>query len=70
MRKQGNHMVDLPQPELDTEEECYHEYHYDIIDVQDYDETTIVFQVQCIDCKKVGYVEGSLTLYDVEWENE
>ena len=72
MKKQGNHMVDLPQQELDTEEECKHEYHYDILGVQDYDETNIVFEVQCADCKKLGYVEGSITLYynDVEWENE
>ena len=70
MRKQGNHMVDLPQPELDTEEKCKHEYHYNIIDVHYYDEATVVFQIQCVDCEKIGYIEGDITLYDAEWENE
>tara|TARA_R100000005_G_C4798436_1_gene91415 strand:- start:245 stop:469 length:225 start_codon:yes stop_codon:yes gene_type:complete len=74
MRKQGNHMVDLPQPELDTEEECdYACEEYDIIGIQDYNEFTIVYEVQCVDCHRVGYVEGSIT-WDldkgVEWQDE
>ena len=69
MKKQGNHMVDLPQPELDTEEECDHSYPYDLLDVHDYDETTIVFEVRCPDCGKIGFVEGSVTiLQDVDWD--
>ena len=71
MRKQGNHMVDLPQPELDTEEECYHSYPYDILDIHDYDESTVVFEVRCPDCGKIGHVEGAVQLeYDVEWNDE
>tara|TARA_Y100000004_G_scaffold186754_1_gene238656 strand:+ start:2936 stop:3154 length:219 start_codon:yes stop_codon:yes gene_type:complete len=70
MRKQGNHMVDLPQPELDYEEECEH-VDYDILGVHDYDEATIVFEVRCRDCGTIGYIEGSIKLngngYDVEW---
>jgi hypothetical protein len=76
MRKQGNHMVDLPQPELDYEEECEH-VDYDILGVHDYDvdynlaDATIVFEVRCRDCGTIGYIEGSIKLngngYDVEW---
>lgn len=70
MKKQGNHMVDLPQPELDTEEECDHDG-YDIMDIQDYDDETITFEVRCRDCHKMGYVEGSIQLdYEVEWDDE
>ena len=64
-------MVDLPQPELDTEEECYHSYPYDILDIHDYDESTVVFEVRCPDCGKIGHVEGAVQLeYDVEWNDE
>ena len=73
MRKQGNHMVDLPQPELDYEEKCEH-VDYDILNVLDYDEATIVFEVQCRDCGTIGYIEGSIKLngngYDVGWMDE
>ena len=70
MKKQGNHMVDLPQPELDEEAKCNHEF-YNFISIQDWDETNIFFEVQCQDCGKIGYAEGSITLYEyVEWENE
>jgi hypothetical protein len=76
MKKQGNHMVDLPQPELDYEEECEH-VDYDILGVHDalpdYNlaDATIVFEVRCRDCGTIGYIEGSIKLngngYDVEW---
>ena len=70
MRKQGNHMDDIPQPELDYEQECEH-VDYDIVDVHDYDEATIVFVERCRDCGTIGYIEGSIKLngngYDVEW---
>ena len=71
MKPVENHMVALPQPELDHEEKCDHSYPYDILDVHDYDESTITFEVKCPDCGKIGYVEGSIKLdYDVEWDDE
>jgi len=65
-----NHMVALPQPELDHEERCDHAYGFEILGVHDYDESTIVFEVKCVDCDKVGYIEGSINLRDseVEWD--
>ena len=71
MRKQGNHMVDVPQPELDSAYECDHDGGFDIIGIHDYNEFVIVYEVQCVDCHRVGYVEGSITYdLDVEWEDE
>jgi hypothetical protein len=71
MKPVENHMVALPQPELDHEERCDCSFDYDIIDIHDYDEETITFEVKCRDCNKRGYVEGSIKLdYDVEWDDE
>ena len=64
-----NHMVALPQPELDCEPKCYHE-HYDVVSVHDYDEANITFNIKCQDCGKTGFVEAKiLAKYDEpEWD--
>ena len=68
MKKQGNHMVDLPQPELDKAVNCAHFSPPHIEDIQDFDETCITFIVICQDCGEIGYVEGTIDLGMVEWD--
>ncbi len=64
-----NHMVALPQPELDCEPKCYHEYGYDVIDIQDYDESCITFIIKCQSCGRTGFVEGSIKIEEEpEWD--
>ena len=47
--KQGNHMVDLPQPELDSEPHCDHNC-YDIEGVYEYiSHEEICFKIICRD---------------------
>ena len=69
MRKQGNHMVDLPQPELDSEPHCYHNC-YDIEGVYEYiSHEEICFKIKCRDCDTEGYVYATIDLDrgDEEW---
>lgn len=63
-----NHMVALPQPELDYEPTCNHEY-YDIVNIHDYDESKITFHIKCKECWHEGYVEAKIHDYDEpEWD--
>ena len=69
MKPVENHMVALPQPELDKEAKCNHEF-YNVISIQDWDESSIWFEIQCQDCGKIGYANGSITLEEMEWDDE
>lgn len=67
MKPVENHMVALPQPELDFECNCPHSY-YEVIGIEDYDESVLTFKVRCVDCYSIGYVEASVKIEDeVEW---
>tara|TARA_R100000742_G_C4262222_1_gene80033 strand:+ start:646 stop:861 length:216 start_codon:yes stop_codon:yes gene_type:complete len=69
MRKQGNPMVDLPQPELDREPHCDHN-RYDIEGVYEYiNHEEICFEIVCRDCGTKGLVYATIDLDrgDEEW---
>tara|TARA_R100000458_G_C8219773_1_gene204528 strand:+ start:467 stop:727 length:261 start_codon:yes stop_codon:yes gene_type:complete len=78
MRKQGNHMVDLPQPELDREPHCDHN-HYDVyevaalpyfggtIELKQYPNGVekgfeMEFEIICRDCGVKGLVHGAVMI--------
>ena len=67
--KQGNHMVDLPQPELDKEVKCEHE-DYVIEDLYELRTASTVLEVVCSDCGTMGimimYADDRVA--EIEWD--
>lgn len=69
MKQIENHMVALPQPELDYEVKCNHRFTPHIEEILDYDECSIVFKVKCQECGVEGTAEGEIKLlHDVDWD--
>jgi hypothetical protein len=64
-----NHMVSLPQPELDEEVKCDHsDIHH--ISVECYgDGTTISFAVECCICGAIGTRTYDINYYTTEFED-
>lgn len=69
--KEGNHMIDLPQPELDNELQCKHEAPV-AEDVIDFSVFSVTLEITCGDC---GHT-GTMTMYandenaEIEWDEE
>ena len=62
-----NHMVALPQPELDREYSCDHE-EWSIVEIGDRNEEYIVFKIICDICGHEGYRSYEMKFYDMVWD--
>ena len=62
-----NHMVALPQPELDREPRCNHE-EWSIVEISDWNEEYIVFTIVCDICGHAGNRSYDMKFYDMVWD--
>ena len=67
MRDIENHMVALPQPELDYEPECDCE-EWSIVKIEDINEDYVDFRIVCDNCNKEGYRSYEMKFIDMVWD--